>query len=415
MTAIFETRSSGTSCRIAKGFVAPGFEAVRAEFERNFTERGELGAACAAYCRGEKVVDLWGGYRDRKLRAPWEEDTLVLVFSTTKGLAAMTMAQAHSRGLIDFDERVAFYWPEFGQKGKAAITVRELLAHQAGLPAVDRPLAPEILSDFDALAHLLASLKPRWAPGTRQGYHAFTLGFYESELLRRVDPKKRSLGIYFKDEIAAPLGIEFYIGTPGDVPESRLAPIRSFRPWEMALHAGEMPLAMVLSVLVPWSLTARSLNPLRLKDPADLEKAPLRALQIPSGNGIGQVRAIARAYGAFASGGAALGLGRETLDELAAPWRPPTLGARDLILRVEARFALGFTKPSPVFPFAGERSFGSAGAGGSFGFADPDAELGYAYAPNRMGFRMFDDPREKALRLSVYACLAALKTRGPRG
>jgi len=194
------------------GYVAPGFEELREEFIKNFTKRGELGAACAIYYKGEKVVDLWGGYRDAKSRAPWEENTMVMVFSTTKGLAAMTVAVVHSRGLIDYDEKVATYWPEFAQNGKESITVRQLLSHQAGLPVLDKKLTLEQVADLDALAEVLARQKPIWEPGTKHGYHAATLGLYMNELIQRVDPQHRSLGQFFQDEIAEPLDLEFYIG-----------------------------------------------------------------------------------------------------------------------------------------------------------------------------------------------------------
>ena len=175
------------------GYVDPDFEAVREAFAENFQRRNELGAACCVYYHGEKVVDLWGGVRDKATREPWEEDTMALVASATKGLAGLTMALAHSRGLFDYDDRVAKYWPEFAQQGKDKITIRQLLAHQAGLFALDKRVDIKIEADLDRLAVLLARQRPAWEPGTRQAYHAITLGFYESELLRRVDTKHRSL------------------------------------------------------------------------------------------------------------------------------------------------------------------------------------------------------------------------------
>ena len=186
-----------------EGHVSPGFEAVRDAFADNFARRGELGGACSVYCRGEKVVDLWGGVRDKASGAPWQEDTMVIVYSATKGLAAMTLALAHSRGWLDYEAPVARYWPEFAQRGKEAITVRQLLAHQAGLYALDVPLERELLADFDRFAAVLARQKPAWLPGERQAYHAVTLGFYENEILRRIDPQHRSLGQFFQDEIVA--------------------------------------------------------------------------------------------------------------------------------------------------------------------------------------------------------------------
>ena len=176
------------------GFVSSGYEAVREAFAENFARRREIGAACCVYHKGEKVVDLWGGVRNLTSGEPWEEDTMALVYSATKGLAAMTLALAHSRGWLDYDELVCQYWPEFAQNGKEKITVRQLLAHQAGLFALDEPVDKSTVADLDRLAEILARQQPAWEPGTRQGYHGITLGYYESELLRRLDPQHRSLG-----------------------------------------------------------------------------------------------------------------------------------------------------------------------------------------------------------------------------
>src|SRR5689334_1237399 len=207
------------------GFVNPGYEGVREAFGENFARRREVGAACCVYHKGEKVVDLWGGVRNQTTGEPWERDTKALVYSATKGLTAMTLAVAHSRGSVSYDERVRKYWPQFAQNGKEKITVRQLLAHQAGLYALDEPIDRNLLSDLDRLADVLARQKPAWEPGTRQAYHAVTLGFYESELLRRIDPQHRSLGQFFQDEIATPLRLAFYIRLPESIPDSELAPL----------------------------------------------------------------------------------------------------------------------------------------------------------------------------------------------
>jgi len=206
-----------------EGRVSSGFEPVRDAFEQNFARRHELGGACCVYHRGKKVVDLWGGVRNTISGEPWERDTMVVVHSATKGLAAMTLAIAHSRGWLDYEERVATYWPEFAQQGKERITVRQLLAHQAGLFAFDEPVDRTVVEDPDQLAAVMARHKPAWEPGTRQAYHGLTLGFYEGELLRRVDPRHRTLGRFFQDEIATPLGEDFYIRLPEDIPNARLA------------------------------------------------------------------------------------------------------------------------------------------------------------------------------------------------
>ena len=209
------------------GFVAPGFEEVRAEFERNFDERGEIGAAVAAYWRGEKVVDLWGGRRTPEGDAPWNEDTLIVFMSSTKGLAAMTLALANSRGWLDYDAPVAHYWPEFAQNGKADVTVRQLLGHEAGLVLLDEELRIAQMHDLDAVARVLARQKPAWPPGTRHGYHTMSLGLYMQELIRHVDPEHRTLGRFFHEEIAVPLGLEFYIGLPPAIPDERLAKVKT--------------------------------------------------------------------------------------------------------------------------------------------------------------------------------------------
>src|SRR5690349_317232 len=202
------------------GFARAGFEAVREAFADNFSRRHELGAACCIYHHGEKVVDLWGGIRNKATGEAWEEDTMVLVFSATKGLAAMAMAVTHSRGWLDYEERVCTYWPEFAQEGKDKVTVRQLLSHQAGLFALGEPVDKRVVADLDRLAIVLARQKPAWEPGSRQAYHALSLGFFEGELLRRVDPQHRSLGQFFQDEIASRLGVDFYIRLPEPIPTS---------------------------------------------------------------------------------------------------------------------------------------------------------------------------------------------------
>ncbi len=391
------------------GTVAPGFEPVAREFRRNFAERGEEGAAVAVHWRGEPVVDLWGGVRDHESGAPFERDTLLAVFSTTKGLAAMPLAMLHSRGLLEYDAPVAAYWPEFAANGKERITVRQLLAHQAGLSAVDVSLGLDDLRDPDRLASILARQRPAWEPGTRQGYHPFTLGWYESELVRRIDPAHRTLGRFFAEEVAARLGIEFYIGLPPEVPDSRIARIHDFHPLGLVLQAGEVPWRFALAVALPWSLTRRTFRNPRYRRPSDLARRPYLDLELPASCGIGEVRAIARVYSVLAEGGAELGLGPETMRALEEPAPIPSGGNFDLVLQLRTLFSLGFGKPRDASTWGtSARAYGAFGAGGSFGFADPEARIGYGYAPTRMGYRIWDDPREHALRYAVYESLRNL-------
>jgi CubicO group peptidase (beta-lactamase class C family) len=380
------------------GFVKPGFEAVREAFVENFTRRHELGAACCIYYCGEKVVDLWSGIRNKATGDPWEEDTMVLVYSATKGLSGLAMALAHSRGLFDYDERVCTYWPEFAQQGKEKITVRQLLSHQAGLFAFNAPVDKSVVADLDRLAVVLVQQKPAWEPGARQAYHVISLGFYESELLRRVDPRHRSLGQFFQEEIASPLGLDFYIRLPEEIPNARLATIQ---PANLALAIFTVPLPYMLAVLDRRSPLYRAWSGLGPSLYLDNERIFARNFEVPSGGGVGTARAIAQAYSVFATGGRELGLREETLQQLMAPAPPPLHGFYDEVLKMEVPFSLGFMKPSLKYPFGHPSAFGAPGAGGSAGFADPQARVGYAYILNRMGTYL-EDPRERALRKALY-------------
>jgi CubicO group peptidase (beta-lactamase class C family) len=366
----------------------------------NFSRRHELGGACCVYYRGEKVVDLWGGVRNKATGEPWGPDTMVIVYSSTKGLSAMTLAVAHSRGWLDYEERVATYWPAFARNGKKTITVRQLLAHQAGLFALDEKVDRSVVADLDRLALVLARQKPAWEPGTRQAYHGITIGYYENELLRHVDPLHRSLGRFFQDEIATPLGLEFYIRLPESIPDSRLATI-----------ARPSPLTMLRGFGIRFSLVAfnrhsninRALVGSEL--PHDEQRIYARNLEVPAGGGVGTARAMARAYSVFATGGRELGLRPETLALLSAPAIPSAHGFHDECMKAEARFSLGFMKPGPVWAFGSGSAFGFPGSGGSLGFADPEAGLGYAYVTNQMGTSLTGDPRDLALRKEVRAAI----------
>jgi len=383
------------------GSVAPAFEDVRTEFERNFSERGDIGAAVAAYWRGEKVVDLWGGRRTPEGDAPWDQGTMVVVQSVTKGLSAMTLAVANARGWLDYEAPVASYWPEFAQNGKAAVTVRQLLGHEAGLVLLDERLTNEKLRDLDYVARLLARQKPAWPPGTRHGYHTMTLGLYMQELIRRVDPVHRTLGRFFHDEIAVPLGLEFFIGLPREIPADRLARVKTLTPWRGLLALRYTPVAVTMKMIRPGSLLRRSFMGLS----ADPNDRSYLEVEVPAGNGVGTARAIARAYSCFAEGGAELGITPDTFAQITAP--PVVSSPMDEVLGVPSYFSVGFLRPGPDIAFGSSpRAFGAPGAGGSFAFADPDVRLGYAYVMNKLDFYLEDDPREKALRDAVYRAIA---------
>ena len=404
VSALYSKRSPQ---RTVQGHVEAGFESVRDAFVANFSRRGELGGACCVYLRGKKVVDLWGGTRNRVTGEPWDEDTMVLIWSATKGLAAMTMALAHSRGWLDYDERVCAYWPEFAQQGKDNITVRQLLAHQAALFAFDEPVDKSVVADLDRLAVVLARQRPAWEPGTRQAYHALTLGFYEGELLRRIDPRHRSLGQFFQEEVATPLGVDLYIGLPESIPNSKLAMLASP---SLLTRLREFPVRLMLASLNPQSNIFRAL----IVNPGaaiclDTERIYTRNLEVPSGGGVGTARAIARAYSAFAAGGAELKLNPATLQALAAPAIPATHGFYDECLFGDVRFSLGFMKPSPVLRFGSQQSFGAPGAGGAMGFADPATGMAYGYVTSQMGATLTGDPRDLALRNAVDEAVSRLQ------
>ncbi|SMO64335.1 serine hydrolase domain-containing protein [Fodinibius sediminis] len=386
-----------------EGHVGKRFEAVREAFAENFNRRHELGGACCVYYRGEMVVDLWGGVRNRETGEPWEEDTMVIIWSATKGLAAMTLAVAHSRGWLDYEERVSRYWPEFAQHGKESITVRQLLAHQAGLFAFDEPVDKSVVADLDMLATVLARQKPAWEPGSRQSYHALTLGFYEGELLRRIDPKHRSLGQFFQEEIAAPLGLDLYIRLPESIPNSRLATLSSPSLLERLLH---FPIRLTLAGMNTRSDIHRALivNP-GAGISLDKERIYARNFEVPSGGGVGTARSIAKAYSVFATGGRELNLRPKTVEALSAPAIPSENGFFDEGMKGEVQFSLGFMKSNPTIPFGSSSSFGSPGAGGAMGFADPENGIGYGYVTSQMGTTLTGDPRDLALRKAVYSVI----------
>jgi CubicO group peptidase (beta-lactamase class C family) len=391
-----------------EGHVAPGFERVAEEFRRNFRDRGEVGAACAAYVDRKCVVDLWGGLSDGERGTPWKEDTLVVIFSSSKGVAALVVALAASRGYLDYDRTVADYWPEFAANGKQDITVRQLLGHQAGLSYVDG-LTTELLGNPRALAPLLAAQTPHWKPGTAHGYHALTIGLYESELLRRVDPAGRGVHQMLQDEIVRPLGLEFYFGVPDSIPDQRIARV-GHRPMRKLLpDIVRLPRRLVFGQMTGLTLVGRTMGSVPGFDLAnEIWRPPYRGMELAAGNGIGLVRSVARMYGEFAAGGSALGIEPGILRDIEGQPDDLPRGDVDLVLCTPMRFRLGFSKPLGAWQFGTDaRAYGTPGAGGSFGCADPATKIGFAYAPTAMGLRLWDDPRELALREAVYHCVRA--------
>jgi len=394
------------------GDVDEGYGKVADAFRRNLSSGKEIGAAVAVYRDGRKVVDLWGGYRNDRTQAPWERDTIANVFSTTKGVASLAVAVAASRGLIDYDAKVADYWPEFAQGGKGAITVRQLLSHQAGLVAIKPPLTLADIADPERLSARIAAQVPAWAPGTRYGYHAVTLGWYQSALIHRVDPQGRTLGRFFADEIAGPLDLDFYIGLPESVDRNRVALLDPVTRTEMLLHLHTLPPKFVAGLFNPRSLTARAfLIATGIKEAGDFNRDDVRIPEMPSVNGTATASSIAKLYGSAATGDTKLGLSQPVRDALEGPAVAPSGGSRDRIMYIDASFSLGFGKPTSKFVFGSTgRAFGWPGLGGSFGFADPDTGVGYGYVMNKLGYHPFSDPRELALRQALFRDVLGTRT-----
>lgn len=389
--------------KLIHGYVKPGFEEVKEEFISNFTERGDYGAACAIYYKGEKVVDLWGGYKNSITKEPWEENTKVMVFSTTKGLAAMVLAIANSNRWLDYNQKVSVYWPEFAQNGKEDITVKQLLAHEAGLCLVDEKFEITDLENFDYISEIMARQKPLWEPGQMHGYHLATMGMYMNELMRRVDPENRTIGQFFAEEMAKPYGLEFYIGVPDSIPDEEIAMVIIPSAWQITINYNKIPKKMRKDLRNRKSILYQSF---KIPEKFNPNSRTTQSVEMPSANGVGDARSIAKLYSEFARGAKSLGLTEETFQLLQNDAEVPPEGSFDIVMGIDSYFAFGFLKPGPNLMFgSSQKAFGTPGAGGSFGFADPDKEIGYAYIMSKMGAYLVNDPREMAIREAMYRCV----------
>jgi len=381
-----------------EGVVEPRFERVRAAFAENFDKRNEYGAAVAVTVDGKQVVDLWGGHADKARTQPWRRDTIVNVFSTTKGLTAITAHRMVDQGLIDLDAPVARYWPEFGRAGKERIPVRWLLSHRAGLAAVRKPLPDTACYDWAAMTAALAEQEPWWEPGTKHGYHAITYGWLIGEVMRRVSGK--SPGAYFRDEIARPLGIDCHIGLAASEDERCGQMIQSPPPPPDQVNLFEY------AQKNPESVTAKAfMNPPTAMKLGAINARAWRGAEIPAANGHTTGRALARLYGAIARGGEVDGIRILTPAAIERCHTEESHG-RDEVLMVPTRFSTGFMLTQAHDPIGPNRNaFGHPGAGGSFGFADPEAKVGFGYTMNKMGPYILIDPRARALIDAVYASI----------
>ncbi|HEY3951562.1 serine hydrolase domain-containing protein [Phenylobacterium sp.] len=376
---------------VISGAVAPGFERVRDEFAANFGRDDayrEVGASLAVY-RGEAlVVDLWGGWRDAEQTTPWTPDTLVNVWSTTKGVTAIAVARLVDQGWLDYAAPVARYWPEFAQNGKAEITVSQLLSHQAGLPGFDAATALADFYDWNTVTGRLAAQAPMWPPGTKNSYHAMTFGFLAGELIRSASGL--SVGQFLAHDVAGPLGADVFIGLP-QAEEARVSP----------LIAPRITAAFDLDAMAPEARVALT-NP--LMEPTLCNARAWRAAEVPAGNGQASARGLARLYAAMANGGSMDGvrlMGRETVEAMIEVQTDRV----DVLLGVAPQWGRGVTR-NGVGVFGPEPGvFGHAGWGGSFGCGDLKTGLAVGYVLNQMGDRVVGDPRSVGLCEAIYACL----------
>lgn len=391
------------------GTVAPGFERVRDEFAKNFERRGELGAAFTVLREGEPIVDLWGGLASREPERPFEPETLSVIFSSTKGLAALCLLMLADRGQLDYDQPVARYWPSFAKKGKEAITVRQIVEHKAGLVGFEVPLTIDDLAAWEPVVWALENAAPQWPPGTAQGYHGITFGALASELFFRITGER--LGRFFAREVAAPLGLDAFIG----LPESRGPDLAD-------LYGPDLKekLTKVLPAVFKRSLDGRvfrsalkrgSWTRRAFAHPHDLGRTGIqrfaqprvRSLELAWAGGIANARSLARLYGALAMGGAIDGTRLVREETLARVYPHPGFND-DRVLRKPLAWSHGFIKEEPHLFSPNLESFGHPGLGGSLGLADPKARLGIGYVLNKTE-PAIRSPRAIALCHALYACL----------
>ncbi|MBX3484533.1 serine hydrolase domain-containing protein [Phenylobacterium sp.] len=369
------------------GFAPARFAAVKDAFAASFDAGEELGARFTLVEAGEVVLDLMGGFADRRREQAWDEETLAPVFSTTKAVAALMIARLVDAAKLDYAQPVADVWPEFGQAGKAAVTVEQAISHQAGLPGFPEPIDPALWADWDAICARLAAMAPMWPPGTASGYHPVTVGYLVGEIFRRVDG--RTIGAAFREDIGAPFGLDLWVGLPDGV-DGRVADL--VRPTAMP-DFGEINDATRAAFLAPWSSAAGK------------AAADYRRMEVPSTNGYATAEALARLMGALANDGWLEG------DEILSPAliaeaSRERIRGQDLVLPYEMSWGAGFMRNEPCHPWGPTPgAFGHSGWGGACAFADPTRKLGCGYVMNRQGTALMGDARPKRLIELAYAAL----------
>ncbi len=372
------------------GFVRDRFAAVRATFENNLASGADVGASFAATVNGEMVVDLWGGWADEARTRPWEKDTIVNVYSTTKTMTALCALILADRGDLDFDAPVARYWPEFAAAGKEKVKVSHLMAHSAGLSGWKEKITLEDVYDWDKMTTLLAAQAPYWEPGTQSGYHALTQGFLVGEVVRRITG--RSLGTFFREEVAEPLGADFHIGLPASE-DDRVADLIPPPPGS-AIGDGDQ------SELVANMSRNPGVNVLETRTRA------WRGAEIPAGGGTGNARSIAQIHAILANGGEAQG--KRFMSEAGCRKALELqIEGTDLILGGPAKFGMGFGLPSAAVPLPNPNTIFWGGYGGSLVIIDMDARTTIAYAMNKMGATTTGDTRALGMAMAIWQGLAS--------
>ncbi|MGE5566960.1 MAG: serine hydrolase domain-containing protein [Parcubacteria group bacterium] len=368
------------------GLCPPQFDAVRRAFEANFAAGEELGARFSLAVDGEVVVDLYGGWADRKQTKPFGPDTLTPVFSTTKAIASILIARLVEQGKLSYGQPVAEVWPEFAQNGKEAVTVEQVMSHQAGLPGFPEEMDQELWFDWDAICAKLAAMAPMWPVGSASGYHPVTFGYLAGEIFRRVDG--RTMGTALREDIAAPAGLDLWIGLP-DSEHGRVAELK--RPSELPTF-GELNEAVKAAFLTPWA------------SPGGRSGAEWRRFEIPSANGHATAPSLAVLMGALATDGDVGGvhiLSPDVRDAASAE----RIRGRDLVLPFEMSWGAGFMRNVPNMIYGpGDRTFGHSGWGGSCAFADPERRVSGAYVMNKQSAELIGDARSRRLIDAAYSC-----------
>jgi CubicO group peptidase (beta-lactamase class C family) len=397
------------------GTCEPRFDEVLAEFERNFAQRGEVGASLHLTVDGQSVVDLWGGVADPEIERPWTEDTVTHVFSSTKGATALCAHLLAARGQLDLNAPVITYWPEFGAAGKRDVLVRHLLSHQAGLPALREALPKGAIYNWDYMVNALANAEPLWAPGTQHGYHGLTFGFLVGEVIRRVSGV--GLGEFFRREFAEPLELDFWLGLPEEV-EVRVAPTL---PPDLVAPGVQLPSMYLAAMSDPQSISGLMVhNNGGYLVPGESDTREAHAAVIGAVGGITGARGLAGLYRPVALDGS-FGPVR-----LFPPDYLPILGtvasaALDAVILAPTRFGLGFVKSVDNRYLPGgdaegvilsEDAFGHSGSGGSLGFADPRAKISFGYVMNQQGVGLGINDRGQSLVDAVYRALGHRRSHG---